>query len=146
MTKKATHRTIKQVPLASIIIAAHTDLDWSDGVLRIPPESIQKLVDSGLVLALDPKSVAFRQIDSDAQRLRDAATTDMSAAIVKLNSDLSAAIGELGAKFPDHGTEYARERRLLEATVYTETDLLKAAHKSTLKSIELARLEKQAAL
>jgi hypothetical protein len=146
MTKKATHRTAKQVPLASIIIAAHTDLDWSDGILRIPPESIQKLVDAGLVLALDPKSTAFRQIASDAQREGDEATAEMTAGIGKLNSALSQAVGELGVKFPSHGTEYAIERHKLEAAAYAGIDALQAARKATLKTIDARRLEKQAAL
>lgn len=137
-----THRIVKNFSLSSITLTRGLELDLSDGVLRLPPETITSLVRTGQIIALDPQSEAKRQIDAEATQARAQTEVDLRGGVEEINRRLGEDLKDLHAKYPDLGPKYMREKEVLEGHAYHEKDELTRARKATLAAIDAAHHKK----
>jgi hypothetical protein len=147
-SNQATHRVAKPFGLAAIAFGPGIELDLSEGILRLPPSAIQRLIDSGLLISLDPVSEAKRKIANDAFQDIQKGEVDMRSEIGKINAQLSTDVQELHIEYPDFAgnLEYIAKRHALEAAARTKIDKLQANHKAATQSSNAEVAKQQAAL
>jgi hypothetical protein len=139
---KATHTVARRFNLSELILEADQALDWTDGVLRLPPSSIQHLVDRGLIQSMDETSIASRRIDQEANQATVQANEDLLVEEAKINAAYLSGMQPLNLKYPEQPRAYEIEKGKLTVQAQSALQKLRKDHRSKLDQIESSRSEK----
>ena len=139
----ATHQAARIFGLGEIPIESGEFLDLSDGCLRLPKSTIDRMVATGMLLSMDPRSVALREIDHEAAILRDEAQAELVAEEKKINAAYLEAMQPLNEKYPNQPAPYHEAKGNLEAQAQHALNKLHQDHEQKLATITAEALAKK---